>query len=158
MKQRLRILLVALTAALALGALASGALLAQGELRITPLDSPIALFCGGTNNKTLSAYRFDKDGTTHFAWSLDVSNPTIPAPVVTAEATAEAPAPAPAPTNVLIDQEGIGLHLETDGRLSVSTTQWDGKQFVLFFHGCPDPGSLDAFVIDNGTWIPFRLN
>src|SRR5262249_31052630 len=87
MKNKLRIWMVGLTVVLIVAALASGALLAQGDTRITPLDSPIALFCGGNGGHSLSAYRFDKGGSTHFAWTIDVSNPVVPV-VATAEATA----------------------------------------------------------------------
>jgi hypothetical protein len=166
MKYGLRILVAA--AALTVGVLASGLIEAQGDIRVTPLTSPIALWCTGDGNQTIMAYRFDKDGTSHFAWRY---TPGVTVPGATAESTApassvfadnlpgatpEATAVASNPGNgALIDQEGVGLYLNADGRYSALTTQWDGKQFVFFFEGCPNAGATNAYVIDtDGSWIP----
>jgi len=167
MKYGLRVLAVA--AALTIGVLASGIIQAQDDIRVTPLTSPVALWCTGEGNKTILAYRFDKDGTSHFAWRY---TPGVTVTGATAESTASASsafadrlasatpeATAAASSNpgngALIDQEGVGLYLNADGRYSVLTTQWDGKQFVFFFEGCPNAGATNSYVIDSdGSWIP----
>lgn len=173
MKYGLRILV--LVAAVMIGVLASGLIQAQGDVRVTPLTSPIALWCTGDGNKTIMAYRFDKDGTTHFAWRY---TPGVTVPGATAESTApasaafadrlasatpEATASASVSSNpgnsALIDIEGVGLYLNPDGRYSALTTQWDGKQFVFFFEGCPNAGATESFVIDtDGSWIPVSMS
>ncbi len=170
MNYGLRIVLGA--AALTIAILASGIIEAQSDVRVTPLTSPIAIWCTGDGNKTIMAYRFDKDGTSHFAWRYTPGTSVAGAPAAEAtasvasqfadrlaSATPEAIAAASAPANgALIDQEGVGLYLNPDGRYSALTTQWDGKQFVFFFHGCPDAGSTESDVIDtNGQWIQVGL-
>ena len=158
MKTAFRLLIVVMI--VATGLVAASALLAQGDHRITPPESPIALWCTGEGNKTIMAYRFDKDGTSHFAWRYTPGvTPIVAAATAVTTAAPEATAVAAAPTTgALMEQEGVSLKLEADGRLSISTVQWDGKVFVLFFSGCPDPGTLNAFVVDNGTWSNFRMN
>ena len=170
MKSAIRVLVVVMI--VATGLVAANALLAQGEHRITPPDSPIALWCTGEGNKTIMAYRFDRDGTSHFAWRYTPGMTPVAAPMAEATASAsdefadrlssaapEATEVASSPTDgSLINEAGIALRMEADGRLSVSTVQWDGKVFVLYFSGCPDPKALDAFVIENGTWSNFRMN
>ena len=156
MKTLLRLLVVVM--ALVAGLIATSALMAQSETRFTPSDSPVALWCTGEGNKTIMAYGFDKAGASYLAWRYTPGvTPVIPAstPEATPEATAVASAPAP---TTLLEDGGISLKLEADGRYSVTSVQWDGKVFVMFFSGCPDPGTLDAYVIDNGTWIPFRTS